>query len=174
MPRTGRLRWPLTHLVGVVWQQDVARGQISGVQIEDVGREPPTRAPEARDLGPRGIGDEQRIGADVEGRLLRAKIVAPHPARCARAGDFHPARTQPCRAREVAGARRAAADLIFEIDDDDVVKFSLTRVPASHRSAKQSRMILPLDHAAGERHAYQLVKRLRRPFRLGNASGLAS
>jgi hypothetical protein len=67
---------PLTHFIRIMGEQDVARRQVGCVLIEDVPGELPTERHEAGHLSPRGIGDEQRVGADVKRRRV-AEVSAP-------------------------------------------------------------------------------------------------
>ena len=66
----------LAHFVRIVRQQDIAGGEIGGVLVEDVHRELPAQHHEASHLRPSAIGDEQRVGADVEWRR-GAEFAAP-------------------------------------------------------------------------------------------------
>ena len=63
------LAFAFARVVRIVRRQDVAGREIGGVQVEDVFRELPAQRHETGQLGPRAIGDEERVVADVEGRL---------------------------------------------------------------------------------------------------------
>ena len=84
------------------------------MQVEDVYRELPAQHHEARHLGPRAVGDEQRIGADVE-RRGRAKFSAPH------ADGAHVLKILIQHVRDHAQhvGKSAVLDFVFEVDDVD-------------------------------------------------------
>ena len=83
---------------GLYGKQDVAGGEVGGVQIKDVYRKLPAQLHEACQLRPCAVGDEESVGANVKGRS-GAEVATPQACWCARAGSFHPARTPPCTAR---------------------------------------------------------------------------
>ena len=57
---------PLSHLVGIVRQQDVAGCEVGGVLVEDVCGEFPAQHREAHHFRPRAVGDEQRVVPNIE------------------------------------------------------------------------------------------------------------
>ena len=71
------LTWSFAEFIGVVGEQNVARRQKGGVEIEDVYRELPTQRHEASHFGPGAIGHEECVRSGVERRSC-TEIFAPH------------------------------------------------------------------------------------------------
>src|SRR5262249_45452048 len=67
-----------SHLARGIRQQDVAGGEVGSVKVKDVYRKWPVQNYETGQLGPWAVGDEKRVGADVE-RRDRAELSAPQP-----------------------------------------------------------------------------------------------
>ena len=104
----------LAHLVRIVRQQDVAGREIGGVLIEDVRRKFPTQHHEAGHLGPGAVGDEQRVGADVE-RRRGAEFAAPQSD----GAHVLEVLIQHVRHHAEHVGQIAVCDLILEVADDD-------------------------------------------------------
>ena len=84
------------------------------MQIEDMYRKLPTQNYETGQLGPRTVGDEQRIGADIE-RRGRAKLSPPH------ADGAHVLKKLIQHVHDHAQhtGKSAVFDFVFEVDDVD-------------------------------------------------------
>ena len=135
--------WALGFVV-IERLQDVAGREIGGVQVEDVLGEPPAELQKTSHLRPRRIGDDHRVGADVEGRL-RAEI-APPPADGAHVPEMF---VQHVGDHAQDAGKAAGRDLIFEIEDDDRPKylahesFCLQADQAPPSRTSRSRIIRP-------------------------------
>jgi hypothetical protein len=102
------------HLVRIVRQQHIARRQVGGVQVEDVLGEFPAQHHKTGELGPGAIGDEQRVGADIEGRR-RTEFTTPQSD----GADVPEILVQHVRHHAQHVRQLAVFDLIFEVADDD-------------------------------------------------------
>ena len=110
-----RLRCRLRISSGLYGIEDVAGGQIGGVQVEDVNREFPSEHHEARSFGPCAIGRKENSGPMSNGGL-RAKFAAPLTNGAHVPEAPNPARTPP---RQRTLGRAPSADLVFEVANDD-------------------------------------------------------
>ena len=147
---------PLAHLVGIVGEQDVAGREIGGVLIEDVHREFPPERHEASHLGPCAVGNEQRVGSDVE-RRRRAEFAAPQTDGAHVLEIF----IQHVRHHAQHVRKFAVRDLVLEIADDDRARSSAhdTDCFAPIRRNRAG-MVARVDHAARECRVDQLERLL--------------
>src|SRR3974377_1270785 len=112
------LFWPAVGCFFVnLRTENVRRSKVRCMQVEDVSRKPPTQHLEAGHLGPRWIGDEERIVSDVE-RGLRVELITPLP----NGAHVLEMLVQLVRHHTQHIRKITAADFIFEVRDDDPAK----------------------------------------------------
>ena len=101
----------LSDLVRVIRQQDIAGGEVGRMQVEDMYWKWPAQNYETGQLGPRAVGDEKRIGANIEWRS-RTKLSAPHSDGAYVLKEL----IQHVHDHAQHARKSAGFDLVFEVD----------------------------------------------------------